>query len=70
MARRSKTRSKKSSSRLTAQNMVEKAVDVVTGKGKKGEQKKRRSHGVQWYANAVLKAKLKKKLMRIKYGSV
>lgn len=40
------------------------------GTSKKGAGGKRRSHGVQWYANAVLKAKLKKKLNRIKYGSI
>lgn len=51
-------------------SLTQKARDTynrVTGKGGKGTGKKRR--GVDWYAKAVLKEKLKRKLFRLKYGA-
>lgn len=61
------------SSNVSAGGFAKTAVGIgsaLLSRSNKKTSGHRRSHGVQWYANAVLKAKLKKKLMRIKYGSV
>lgn len=50
----------------TLDKVVKTGKKLIRGGGDGGGGKRRR--GVQWYANAVLKEKLKKKLFRIKYG--
>ncbi len=45
---------------------IVKGIKKFVGGGSSGQKKK--SHGVAYYQNKVLKERLKKKLMKIKYG--
>jgi len=59
---------KTSKKKTTKAGKVVSAVGSMLGTKGKGGGGKRRHHGVAYYQNQVLKEKLKKRLMKLKYG--
>ena len=65
-----KAKAKATPKKATLGSKVVKGVGAMIGGAKGGSRGggKRRHHGVAYYQNAVLKERLKKKLLKLKYG--
>lgn len=63
-------KAKKSSGSSLGSKIKSGVGSLLSGGSKSGGGGKRRHHGVNYYANQVLKEKLKKKLRKIKYGGI
>lgn len=75
MARKSKKSSPKASkSKVSAggglKSVASAGISALTGGSSKSTSGRRRRHGVSYWANKVMVAKLKKKYFRIQYGGM